>query len=573
MKQAKKLLGLLLALVMVFSLTVTAFAADETGTIIVDNPRENQTYTAYKIFGVTYDKRSDGSTGEHYSYTIDSDAPGTWFENVLFYMGSTWNAEKSQYEGNSAAADAKGVYTGNGITLTPSASDNTVYVVEINETASDGNPAFSAPNFARFLNTQKTDKTGTDLTVANGKATASNLPLGYYFVSSTNGALCNLTTTNPNATIHDKNDMPFDKVDDQESVDVGQVVNYTLTCKVPDTTGFTTYNYVVTDKMSAGLTFDASSVKIWISDDSELITEVTEGKTVDSELNAIYYTLTTENAKDFENAAAVDFRIDFKAMDMNAANPSLYGKHIFITYSATVNDNAVTKIERNHAILTFSNDPTDGSKTDQRNDEETVYSGKIVVDKYAKQAELVDGKEDTSKKLAGAQFVLYKEVKETVEGTETTKKLYYKSTPVGPNNTEGNVTWTTEKGQATALTTDADGAATFNGLQNGVYYLEETKAPDGYNLLTAPVKVLINPNGHTNEADITIEEKITKTDGLSVTEIGQKLTATTEVGNNTGSEMPETGGIGTTIFYVVGAILLVGAAVLLITKKRMGNAQ
>lgn len=554
MKQAKKLLGLLLALVMVLSLTVTAFAAGETGTITVDNPLANQTYTAYKIFGVTY---NEGKTA--YSYTIDSDAAGTWFNEVLLYMGSTWQ-EGTGYTGTAVTADKNGVYTGNGLTLTPSVGDGTVYVVEITK------PAFSAPNFARFLNTKKDGKTGTDLTVADGVAKATGLPLGYYFVTSSNGALCNLTTTNPSATIHDKNDMPFDKVDDQESVDVGQTVNYVLTGKVPDTTGFTTYNYVITDKMSEGLTLDKDSIQIWISDDAELVTQTTAGKTVDQALNTNYYVKTTTDAKSFDNATDVDFRIDFKAIEMNAAG--LFGKHIFVTYSATVNDNAVTKIERNHAILTFSNDPTDGTKTDKREDRETVYSAKIVVDKYVINKDNVN---DTATKLAGAKFVLYKEVKN--EGEETAHKEYYQSVQkTGENNASGNVTWSTDRAHATVLTTDANGAATFNGLQNGVYYLEETAAPDGYNLLTAPVEVEINPNGDPKDA-ISISTPIKTETEADAALTAEALTATTAVGNNTGSEMPETGGIGTTIFYVVGAILLVSAAVLLITKKRMSNVQ
>lgn len=552
MKQARKLLGLLLALVMVLSLAVTAFAAGD-GTITVDNPIAGQTYTAYKIFDVTY---NEGKTA--YSYTIDSDAADSWFQDVLVYMGSTWQ-EGTGYTGTAVTEGAKGVYTGKGITLTPSVGDGTVYVVEINEAA------FSAPDFARFLNTKIGSKAGRNLTVADGKATASNLPLGYYFVSSTNGALCNLTTTNPTAIIHDKNDMPFDKVDDQESVDVGQTVNYTLTCKVPDTTGFTTYHYVITDKMSAGLTFHKDSVKIWISDDAELVTQTTEGKTVDSELEAKYYTLNTTDATDFQGTIDVDFRINFQAIEMNAAG--LYGKHIFVTYSAVVNDDAVTKIERNHAILTFSNDPTNGEKTDKREDRETVYSGKIVVDKYAIDPANPD---NHNTKLAGAKFVLYKEVKD--EGAETTHREYYKSNPVGTNNTNGTVSWMTDRAGATVLTTDDQGAATFNGLQNGVYYLEEMEAPDGYNLLTAPVKVLINPNSDPEDS-ISISTPINATAGATEALTAAALTATTAVGNNTGSEMPETGGIGTTIFYVVGAILLVSAAVLLITKKRMSNAQ
>lgn len=182
MKHARKLASLLLALVMVFALATTAFAEGETGTITVDNPITGQTYTAYKIFDVVYD------TNNHYSYTIDSTSE--WFGTVQTY-----------------ATDA------NGLKLTQ-ANGSTTYIVTITE-------AFSAPSFAVALKAAVSGKTGTTLTAQGNTVTASNLPLGYYFVTSSTGALCNLTTTNPTVTIHDKNDVPFEKVDDQESVEVG----------------------------------------------------------------------------------------------------------------------------------------------------------------------------------------------------------------------------------------------------------------------------------------------------------------------------------------------------------------
>ena len=101
------------------------------------------------------------------------------------------------------------------------------------------------------------------MAVADGKATATGLDLGYYFVTSTNGALCNLTTTDPAVTIHDKNDMPFKKEVDKTNVDVGQAVTFKITGKVPDYTGFTKYTYLITDTMTNGLTFK-DDVKVMV---------------------------------------------------------------------------------------------------------------------------------------------------------------------------------------------------------------------------------------------------------------------------------------------------------------------
>ena len=451
MKHAKKLASLLLALVMVLSLATTAFAEGETGTITVDNPIADQTYTAYKIFDVTYN--TDKSA---YSYTIDSSSE--WFTTVQAY-----------------ATEA------NGLTLTQ-ANGSTTYIV----TTTD---AFSAPDFAVALKAAVTGKRGTTLTAQDdGTVSVSSLPLGYYFVTSSTGALCNLTTTNPTVTIHDKNDIPFDKVDDQESVDVGQIVNYTITGKVPDYTGFKTYTYLITDTMSAGLTFK-KDVKVTVGG-----TDVTSACTVTYDVDGI----------------ANKFTVSIPVMSYTI------GAKIEVAYSAVVNENAVAKIENNHAELKYSNDPTNDKSFGTFTDEETVYSAKIVIDKYE------TGKEDT--KLAGATFILYKEVTTGEGETAVTSKLYYKW-----NDTDKKVEWVTDKAQATSKTTDDTGAASFEGLADGTYYLEETAAPAGYNLLDAPVSVTVN-GANATKADLS------------------SLTVTEGVANNTGALLPSTGGMGTTIF-------------------------
>lgn len=464
MKTAKKLASLLLALVMVLSLATTAFAAG-TGSITVDNPIAGQTYTAYKIFDVVYD--TDG----HYSYTIDSSSE--WFDTVKTY-----------------ATEA------NGLTLTQVNGSTTYNAVTTS--------AFSAPDFAAALKTNISGKTGgIQLTVTDGKATATGLDLGYYFVTSSTGALCNLTTTNPTATIHDKNDMPFNKADDKVSADVGETVNYTITGKVPDYTGFDTYTYLITDTMSDGLTFK-KDVKVTVGG-----TDVTSACTVIYDVD--------------NNANKFTVSIPVKSYTI--------GAEIKVTYSAVVNENAVAKIGKNSATLTYSNNPTSNEVTTTQPSTETVYSSKIVIDKYE------TSKETT--KLAGATFVLYK------AGTTEGSKLYYMYT-AATDTAAAKVEWVENKNEATPKTTDNKGAASFDGLADGTYYLEETEAPAGYNKLTQPVEVTVN--GGTTETQLSV---------------------TAKVANNTGTLLPSTGGMGTTLFYVLGSILAIGAVVLLVTKKRM----
>lgn len=472
MKHARKLTSLLLALVMVFALAVTAFAAGA-GSITVDNPIAGQNYTAYKIFDVVY---NDGQTA--YSYTIDSTS--AWFNTVDTYSKQT----------------------NSGLTLTK-VGDTTTYVVT---TTGD----FSAPPFADALKADVNGKNGKPLAVDGGKATATGLDLGYYFVTSSTGALCNLTTTNPNANIHDKNEMPFEKKDDKVSAEVGETVNYTITGKVPDYTGFTKYTYLITDTMSEGLTFQ-KDVKV------------------------------TVGGTDVTSACTITYNVESKANKFTVSIPvrsHTIGAEIKVTYSALVNENAVVKISKNSATLTYSNNPSEETEYTTTPVEETVYSSKIVIDKFE------TGKQETVK-LPGAKFVLYKKAP-----TETDQNAiqYYKKW--ADTDTTKAVTWVNTIAEATEVTTDDNGAASFEGLADGTYYLVETKAPAGYNQLTAPVAVPVN--GGTTETALTV---------------------TANVANQAGTLLPSTGGMGTTIFYVLGAVLVVGAGVLLVTKKRMSQGE
>lgn len=460
MKHARKIASLLLALVMVFSMAVTTSFAAGTGSITVDNPVSGQTYTAYKIFDVQYN-------GDKYSYTINSG--DAWFTTVQTY----------------AATESKG------LKLTQ-VNGSSKYVV----TTTAG---FSAPDFAAALKAAVSGKTGTELTGDASSVTADNLPLGYYFVTSSTGALCNLTTTKPSVTIHDKNDVPFKKTADKTNADVGETVKYTITGKVPDTTGFTSYTYKISDTMTAGLTF-ADDVEVYV--DGTLI-------------SADKYTYA-------KNGNGFDLTIDVMNLQTSV------GKEIKVTYTAVVNENAVAKIDKNSATLEYSNDPSNSSTTETTTPADVkIYSSKIVIDKYE------SGSEAT--KLEGAEFVLYKK--------DGDNKSYYKW-----NEEAKKVEWVSDESNATVVTTNSNGAASFEGLSDGTYYLEETKAPEGYNLLTTSVSVSV-AGGATEES----------------------LSVTAKVANSTGALLPSTGGIGTTIFYIIGSLMVVGAAVLLIAKKRMSR--
>lgn len=469
MKSVKRISSLLLALLMILTMSVTTFAAGTTetkGTITIDNPLEGQTYTAYKIFDVVY-------SGDNYSYTIDSDS--AWFETVRTYaVGGSKGLKLTQVTGT------------------------TTYIVETEST-------FSAPNFSNVLKAAVGGKHGTELAVESGKASAKDLDLGYYFVTSTSGALCNLTTTNPEVTIHDKNDVPFEKKVDKSSADVGNTVTYTITGKVPEYEAFTTYTYKITDGMSKGLTFNKN------------VTVTVGGEDKTSECTPAY---------DVEGNAN-KFTVSIPVKDKNYK----VGAEIKVTYTATLNEKAIAAISNNKATLTYSNNPTNSlEKGTIKLPETKVYSSNIVIDKYETG--------EQSKKLSGAEFVLYKK--------DGSVKKYYKC-----NETTKKVEWVAENEEPTKITTDDKGAASFEGLADGTYYLEETKAPAGYNPLSGPREITVT--GDNNDAT--------------------KLIIKAEVANSTGTILPSTGGMGTTFFYVIGGIFVLASVVLLITRKRMEKVE
>ena len=290
---------------------------------------------------------------------------------------------------------------------------------------------------------------------------------------------------------------------DKSSADVGDIVTYTITGKVPEYAGFSSYTYLITDTMSDGLTFK-KDVTVTVGS-----ANVTDDCTIT-----------------YDSANTNKFTVFIPVKDQKYT----VGAEIKITYTATLNEDAIAAISNNKATLTYSNNPTDSTKTETTpSQEQKVYSSKIVIDKY-------DTREQ-SKKLSGAEFVLYK--------GEGSNKQYYKW-----NATDEKVEWV-EVTDATKKTTDDKGAASFEGLANGTYYLEETKAPAGYNPLEKPQKIEVKGDANNKTS----------------------LTRTAEVANSTGTLLPSTGGMGTTLFYVIGGIFVLASVVLLITRKRMEKVE
>ena len=372
---------------------------------------------------------------------------------------------------------------------------------------------------------------------------------GYYFVKDTgtlgtdDAATKYILKVVENVTVAAKAEVPtIDKVivnadsgngsdGKGTAVDVGSVVEFKLTSKVPAMDGYDSYTFIVNDTLSTGLTF-RNNVNVTI--------------------NGVAYT-------DFTVAQnGQSFTITFNNFINQKANA---GKDIVITYSAVLNENALTTDKETNTVnLEYSNNPNDNSSKGKTPDKIVyVYDFDIVIDKYTDdktEAEEEEGAKDT--RLSGAKFVLYK--------TADSKKLYYYY-----NETTDKVEWVElvddaavasaiKAGTITEVTTNGSGVAKFQGLDSGTYYLHETEAPVGYNLLKGDVTVAITAT-YGEDGQVT-------SSAVTSTSNGQ-YQQTQPVENKSGVELPETGGIGTTIFYIVGGVLFVGAAVLLIVKRRM----
>lgn len=254
MKLAKKLISLTLAIMMVAVLGVAVLAAG-TGSITIENPQPGKTYTAYKIFDVTY-------SGDAHSYTISKSDPN--LSIVQEYAGST----------------------GSGLTLT---SAGTVFNVSF----SDGTDTFSAPKFAAFLKA-KTLSGGITFSSVGGKMKVDGITEGYYFINSLTGTLCELATAK-DITIHDKDVAPIIRKthDDADStVYVGQKVNFTITGVIPATVGYNEYTYLITDEMTPGLDLDGDiTVKVdgvVINDSTVSINKASNKKVLPLRLRSVH---------------------------------------------------------------------------------------------------------------------------------------------------------------------------------------------------------------------------------------------------------------------------------------------
>ena len=473
MKHVKRIVGFVLALAMVLALSAGVFAADEKGSITIDNAVMGQSYTIYRILEL----ESYNTADKAYSYK----STAVWSE---FVNGS----------------DVKNVYL----------KVNELGYVTWVEGADEAAFAKLVQQYAA-AHAEKVGNQGTQ----EAKSTTvkfENLELGYYLVDSTLGTLCSLNTTQPDVTIKEKNGAPTnEKTVEEDSTgaygkvndaDIGQTVNFKSTI----TAQAGAENYVFHDTMSDGLTYGS-------------VTGITlNGNAVE----ASSYTVKTSGLTD-----GCTFEIRFEQSFCNTLKAD---DKIVISYTATVNENAVigNAGNPNESKLEYGQS---GKTTTTPPSTTTTYTWELKVFKYTMNGE-------NEKALDGAVFTLSK----SADGANPIAL-------VSEGNTVYRVAKEGESNTVTEITTDTTGKFTIKGLDSDAYYLTEKTAPAGYNTLKEPVEVVINDKG----------------------EVTYNKTSTGEVKvlNQTGAELPSTGGMGTTVFYVLGSALVLGAAVVLVTRKRM----
>ena len=389
-------------------------------------------------------------------------------------------------------------------------------------TFNEGEAATLAKEAIKFAENKNLEISITPTKEENGNLVFSNLDLGYYLVDSSVGALCNLTTTNPTVTIQEKNGMPTvvkqvkedstDVFGSNNTADIGQTVEFQTTI----TAQAGAHNYVLHDKMSEGLTFDEASVTVVLKKNSEAqVTTLVSPKD---------YVLKTAELGETDSICA--FHIEFTEEFCNSLNAD---DQIIVSYSATLNENAVIGDAGNNNDTWLKY----GDGTDTAHSSTSTYTFKLPVFKYTGVEKKGLGKAKfTLKNANGSDSIQLVKVSDATEDTELT----YRVAKTGEENT------------VTEITTPSSGKFIIQGLDADTYLLTETEQPKGYNKLATPITVIIETDGKIK--------------------IDTSYVNVVEVENKTGTILPSTGGMGTTIIYMVGVVLVIGSGIVLLSKKK-----
>ena len=521
----KKVFAAAAAIATVFGLAATTVAtanAADGATLTVstaDAKFVGKTVNAYKMFSATV-----GGEGANkaVSYTLTD----TW---KPFFMDSTAS-------GLNGATDAN---------VNDKANE---YVSEL---AGDNLVAFAtkasnwAQTQAKNITADKTATVSAGATNGNYTATFTGLDYGYYVVAVPGATLANTSgqyatlvsvdSTNVNANIKGSLPTVDKKVQvngngaDTADAKIGDTLTFTLTSTIPDMSAYDTYTFNFKDTLSKGLTYgDITSVTV-------------EG--VDAPLvKDTDYPVTTTPAAAGNTLLTVGMT-DFKNKQQTNA-----GKKITVTYTATLNENAVVggAGNVNSATIQYSNDPSSTGTGESEPDKVRVFTYGFTVDKYTG-----DNYNDAATRLAGAEFTL------TAKGDTSAIKFVQVNAGSATEDAVYRVAKAGETaGTTTTITTPANGKVVFQGLKNGEYTLTETKAPAGYNKLASAIGVKVNgSNDGTDTTNATVN--ITYNNDNNDTTYDQTASnGVIPVQNKSGAILPGTGGMGTIAFTVIGVLVI-----------------
>lgn len=510
MKRIKKLAAAMLTAIMMMTMTVTAFAAGnctltvnvKSGEGVPQQTLEGQTINLYKLFDVTESKT--GGTA-NYAYTVN-DTYKSALASVLKIDENSTNETIVKAVTNLGES--------NNSKVQKFANDFTAYALQNSLAA-----------------TTTSNKLG-DVT----SHTFSNLDAGYYLVYVTGGKEIQsslVTVDDTTKTVDLKTEAPsIAKEADKTTVEIGQVVKYTVTGSIPDTTGYSEYVYKIHDELSTGLDFvnDENGTAL----EAGATTVNVKVAFTDAGVTAVGTAPTTATL-DKGNNRKMSLDLSTWVRD-NQANK---GKKFTVTYYAKVNKGAVVT-EKNKAQLEYGNKPGETTTTTPSEAKTPTYP-----------LDILKKKSGTDEKLAGAKFSLYKTKDDADKGQNA----------ITVSGNKGNyVVDSTSSVTEFESVNDIAGKGynlRVNGLAEGTYYLVETKAPDGFNKLTAPVVIKITKSSDADVNNWTISKDNANEEDKII-----------DIENSTGSLLPSTGGAGVIVFAGVAILLVFGVAVSFIRDKR-----
>lgn len=577
MKYTKKALALLMVLVMSLSLlTVTALAAG--GTITIKNATAGMEYKLYKVFDASYTAGTSGDTKPAgATYTIKSTDP--WYSLVSV--------------------------SGSPFTLTPDTAHTGTYIVSIAEGQQE-----TVATWFQNVDASGLTATKTETTTDSNTVTFDGLDKGYYYIKSGVGATVTLTHSNDTRTVIDKNQQPGWGTDPDGSTkpggkfiktgangegeeygalgtaDIGGKLAYKI-----DIFSATNYHgdkmikeYIIEDTESPAVFMHFSTIKVCVNG-TELTKGWVQGVDENSDTShAIGSSATPATSKEnadwyVENADNTDSKFSIHINWLNDDETFKFDNNgkpnvIKITYEGVLKSKDVVYGDngnRNTATLyVLPNDSTERALVGKPSEATAVtYSGELF--KYTTE-------NDVKKPLAGAEFTI-------TRGDGAEPLAFYPSQAyAGVYYLANEENWKSEhvdhsdlskinSMKVTTLVTPADGMIIIRGLAGGEYTVTETKAPDGYNKLTASIKMPLEQGGNpTAGVNVTDVNKTLAADGSPLsTPVAFQNVHVKEIENNKGTVLPETGGIGTTLFITLGALAVIGTGLFLVTNKRISK--